>query len=116
MPDVMNDIAERRQGNRMRIVRVQDVGLQLLDDARELPSGVQINLGTGSESNEVVPFRCARRELAFGIRDEHRAVSPLAQTEHGEQHLSLSAPPGLGRVDVNREHVSPAEFPTTWRI
>ena len=83
---------------------MHDVGPQVLDDARELPAGVQIDLGARRESDEIVPFRCALRELAFGMRDEHRAVSPLAQAEHGEQHLALSASPGLRRVDVNGKH------------
>ena len=92
---------ERRQRDGMRIVRMNDVGLQVLDDARQLPAGVEIDFGARREANEIVPFRRASGELAFGMRDEHGPVAPLAQAEHGEQHLALSASPGSRRVDVN---------------
>ena len=92
---------ERRQRDGVRIVRMHDVGPQVLDDARQLPAGVKIDFGARRESNEIVPFRCASCELAFGMRDEHGSVSPLAQAEHGEQHLALSASPGSRRIHVN---------------
>ena len=83
---------------------MHDVRPQVFDDARELPAGVEIDFGARREADEIVPFRRAPRELAFGMRDEHRAVPPLAQAEHGEQHLALSASPGSRGVDVNGEH------------
>jgi hypothetical protein len=92
---------EGRQGDGMRVVRVQDVGPQILDDARELPARVQIDLGAGRHADEVVPLRRAAGKLSFGMRDEHRPVPPLAQTEHGEQHLPLSSSPGSRGVDVD---------------
>ena len=84
----------------MRVVRMQDVGPQVLDDARELPSGVQIHLGAWRETDEIVPFRCSSGELALRVGNQHGPVPSFAQPEHGEQHLALSASPGPRGVDV----------------
>ena len=95
---------ERSQGDGMRVVRVQDVGPQVFDDARKLPCRVQVDLGARREANEIVSFGRATGELALGMRDEHRAMAPFAETEHGQQHLPLSASPRPCRVCVNGEH------------
>jgi len=55
---------------------------------------VQVELGAGRQTNEIVPFRRAPRELAVGMRHEHRAMPTLAQSKDGQQHLPLAAAPG----------------------
>ena len=85
----------------MGIVRVNDVGPQLLDDARELPPGVQIDFGARRQAHEIVPFGRAGGELAFGVRNQHGSVTALAKTQHGEEYLALPASPCSRRVDMD---------------
>src|SRR5262245_22658787 len=106
---------QRRQGNSVRIVRVNDVGSQILDDAGQPPSSMEIDLCLWRQTDEVVPFGCACGQLTLGMGDEHGPVSALAQAEYGEQHLTLTASPRFCRIDLYREQVSPAEVPTAWR-
>ena len=84
----------------MRIMSVDDVGLELLDDPRELPGRVQIDLGPRREPNQVVTFGGPPGELTVGMRDEQRPMSALPHPQDGEENLALSAAPRSCRVHV----------------
>ncbi len=95
---------QRRHRHAVRIVRVDDVGLQPLDDPRELPRRRQVHLGPRRDRNQVEPLRGAPAQLAVRVRDQRRAVADRAQPVDGQQHLVLAAAPGSGGVDVEGEH------------
>mgnify|MGYP003694238259 CR=1 FL=1 len=82
------------------IVRVDDVRLQPLHDARQPPRRRQIHLGARRERDELEAFRRAPPQLAVGMRDQRRALPDLAQAVDGQQHLVLAAAPRPGGIDV----------------
>ena len=86
------------------IVRVDDVRRQALDDARQLPRRRQIDLVSAARAGRDRALRPRAGELAVGMRHEHRPMAVVAQSEHRQQHLVLSAAPGPRRVDVEGEH------------
>lgn len=93
-------------GHGVRIVRMHDVRLPLVDDTRELPRGGEIDLVARRQGDEIRSFGRAAIELALGVGDEHGLVPERAQTEDGQENLVLSAAPGAGGVDVEGEHSS----------
>ena len=95
---------ERRHGDAVRVVRVDDVRLQPLDDARQPPGRRQVHLGARRERDELEAFGGAAAQLAVRMRDERGPMPDLAQAVHGQQHLVLAAAPGPGGVDVEGEH------------
>ena len=97
---------EARDRHRVRIVRVDDRGLPLPDEARELPGSRQIDLGLGRERNEIGTLGGATIELALGMGDEDCPMAARAQAEDGQEGLLLSSAPGARRVDVEGEHSS----------
>jgi len=58
----------------------------------------------GGQSDELEPFGGASSQFAVRMRHEHGPLSALAEAEHSQQHLILSAAPGGRRIDVQREH------------
>ena len=98
---------QRQAGHRhaVRIVGVDDVGLELLEQARQPPRRAEIHLGLRRERDEVQAFLRALPQLAARMRDEHRAMAERAQAEDGDQHLVLPTTPRPRRVDVEREHL-----------
>ena len=95
---------QRRHRHAVRVVRVDDVRPEPLEDARQPPRGAQVHLGLRRERDEVEPLLRALPQLAVRVRDEHRPVAERAQPDDGDQHLVLSAAPGARRVDVQGEH------------
>ena len=89
----------------VRIVRVNDVGLEPLDDAREAPRRRQVHLGARRNRNQLESFAGAAPQLAVGVRDERGPMADRAQAVDGQQHLILAAAPRPRRVDVEGEHV-----------
>jgi hypothetical protein len=65
---------------------------------------VKVDFGARRQLQQVVPFGGAFRELALRVSQQGRAMSTLAQTEHGEQNLALTAAPVTLRVDMERKH------------
>jgi hypothetical protein len=61
---------------------------------------MKIDFHARGQSNQIVSLRRAARELAIRMSDEHRSVAPFAQSENGEQHLALAAPPRSCRVEL----------------
>ena len=92
----------------MRVMRVQNVGTQPLDDARQLPGGGKIHLGARRERDELESLRHALHQFAAGMRHERRALTDGAQAVHRQQHLVLAAAPRSGRIDMKGEHLLPA--------
>jgi hypothetical protein len=65
---------------------------------------VKVDFGARRQLQQVVPLGGTFRELALWVRQQGRAMSTLAQTEHGEQNLALAAAPVALRVDVEGKH------------
>ena len=99
---------ERKAGHRdaMRVMRVDDVGLELFEQARQAPRGAEIHLGLRRERNEVEPLLRPLPQLAPGMCHEHRSMAEGAQPENGDEHLILTTTPRSRRVDVEREHLA----------
>src|SRR5689334_17322539 len=95
---------KRREGDRMRVVGMNDLGVELSDDARQLPAGVKVDFGTRSQADKVVSFGRTPRKLSLRMSDEYRPVTVLAKTEYGQQHLTLAAAPRTRCVEVKGEH------------
>ena len=96
--------AERCHRHAVRIVRVDDVRAYPVDEARQPPARLEIELVSRSERDELEPLRRAPAELAVGVGHEQRALAGRAQAHDGQQHLVLAAAPAGRRVDVDREH------------
>ena len=94
----------RRDRHAVRIVGVDDLRLDLLEDAGQPPRRREIELRARRQADEVEAFRGAAPQLALRMRHQHGAVAEAAQAEHRQQRLVLAAPPGPRRVDVQREH------------
>ncbi len=90
----------------MRIVRVDDLRCELAEDARELPRRRQVDLVARRECHQIGSFARTSMELALAVSDEHGAVSNGSKAKDGQEDLVLSAAPGPGGVDVEREHSS----------
>jgi hypothetical protein len=84
----------------MRVVRVQDVGLQPLDDSRQPPCRGQVDLVSRPQRDEVHSLRHPLDQFAVGMSDERSAVAECAQAHHGVFHLTLPAAPFPGCIDV----------------
>ena len=97
---VLIDSGERRHRHAVRIVRVDDVGPELLEDAREPPRGGEIHLRARRQRKEVQPFVGAAAQLPARMGDERGAMSERAQAQHRHEHLVLTAPPGARGIDV----------------
>ena len=90
----------------MRIVRVHDRGLPLLDDLGQLPRRREVDLVDRRQRNEIGALRGAPEQLPFAMRDEDRPVPAGAEAEDGQEDLLLSPAPGARGVDVDGEHSS----------
>ena len=90
----------------MRIVRVDHLRAVLAQHPRQLPRCGQVDLVERCETDEIHAFGRPRVQLALRMRDEHRPVPALAQSEDGQERLLLPASPGAGGVDVEAEHSS----------
>ena len=90
----------------MGIVGVHDLRFPLANKPRQLPRRRQIDLAAWREGDEIRTFERAAIELSLAVRDEHGAMSRGAQPQDGQEDLVLSAAPGAGGVDVEREHSS----------
>ena len=86
---------ERRggHGHGVRVVRLDDVGPELPDHARQPPGRGQVDLVRRRQRNQVEPFGHALEQLALGVRHERRPLVELAQAEHRVHHLALAAAP-----------------------
>ena len=60
----------------------------------------------GASADQIRSFGGALVQLTIRVRDEHRSVPALAQSQDGQERLLLSAAPGPGGVDVEAEHSS----------
>jgi hypothetical protein len=95
---------QRRHGDAVRIVRVDHVRRQPLDDAGEAPRGGQIHFRSRRHRDQFQPFGRAAPELAVRMRHERRPLADRSQSVHGQQHLVLAAAPRTSRVNVQRKH------------
>ena len=95
-----------RHGHGMWIVGVDDLGLPLPDDSRQLPRGGQVHFVSWCQPDQVRTFERPSMQLSFTVRDEHGSVTHGAKTQNGQEDLVLSAAPGAGGVDVEGEHSS----------
>jgi len=66
----------------VRVVGVNDVWLELLDDAREPPRSRQVHLGSWRERDQVEPFFCTLTEFPARMRDEHGSMAKRTQSHH----------------------------------
>lgn len=78
----------------------------LTNDARQFPGGREVHLAPRSKRDEIGALHRAAIELSLAVRDEHGAMSLGTETKDGQEDLVLSAAPGPGGVDVEREHSS----------
>lgn len=76
------------------------VGREISDDPRKPEGGGEIDLVGGRQADEIVALAGAARELALGVRDEHRAVAARPKAEDRQEDLVLSPAPGAGGIDV----------------
>ena len=90
----------------MRIVRVNDVGLERLMTRASRHAAREIHLRPRRDRNQLEPFRRALPQLAVGMGDQRGALADRAQAVDGQQNLVLSAAPGARRVDMEGEHQS----------
>src|SRR5436309_2609590 len=88
----------------MRIVRVDNVGRELLHLLREPPGRGEIQLAARRQRDELLTLRDAAAKLGVRMGDERRAVTQCAQAVDRQPHLVLAAAPRPGRVNVKREH------------
>jgi hypothetical protein len=85
---------------------VHDFRLPLPDQPRQLPRRRQVDLVSRRQRKQIGSFASPSMELALAMRDEHGAVTHGAEPQNGQEDLVLSAAPGAGGVDVEREHSS----------
>ena len=97
---------QSRHRYRVWIVHMNDLRLRIADDARQLPCRRQIDFASRCKGNEIRTFGGASIELALAVRHEQRAMTLGPQAEDRQEDLVLSAAPGAGGVDVEREHSS----------
>src|SRR4030095_14827294 len=83
---------------------MDDVRLELLDDAREPPGRREIDFISRRQRNEVGALGHPAIQLALWMRHPRRAVPPGPQPHHRVHHLALTATPGACSVYVEREH------------
>ena len=79
---------------------MDDVGAQLLDDAREPPRGCEVHFRAWRQREEVQALFRAAAQLSSGVGDEDRAMPERAQAQHRHEHLVLTTPPAARRIDV----------------
>ena len=96
----------RRHRHGVRIVRVHDVGPVVAETRDSLHAAARSISLRGARPTRSTSFGRARVQLTLRMRDEHRPVPALAQSEDGQERLLLSASPGAGGVDVEAEHSS----------
>jgi hypothetical protein len=94
----------RRHGHGVRVVRVDHVGPELLQNARQAPRGGQVDFVARSQRDQIQPFTHPATQLPVGVQDERGALSKRAKAENGVHDLALATAPRLRRVDVNGEH------------
>src|SRR4051812_10163979 len=87
----------------MLVVRVNHVGTELPQYAREAPRGREIDLLVRRQRNDVESFRHSATQLTIGMRDENSALTDFPQAEHRVHHLVLPTAPGTAGVYVQRE-------------
>ena len=68
-----------RDGDTVRIVRVDDVGLQVPDDARQPPGRWQIHLAARGDRHHLDVGGQALAQFAVRVGDDHHAVSAGAE-------------------------------------
>ena len=95
---------QTRHRDSMWIVGMNNVGIELTDDTRQLPRGRKIDFTARRERDQIGSFERAPIKFAIAVRDEHGAVAHGAQSENGQEDLVLSAAPGPSRVEMEREH------------
>ena len=71
---VIGHSAYRREGDAVRIVRVDHVGAETLHDAGESPRRRQVHLRPRGDGNQLEAFVDAAPELAVRMRDERGSV------------------------------------------
>ena len=96
---------QRRHRDAVRIVRVDDVRRQPLDQTRESRHAAERSISVrGASGIELEPLGGAPPQLAVRVRDERGALADRPQAVDGQQDLVLPAAPGPRGVDVEREH------------
>jgi hypothetical protein len=103
-------VGQGRQGHgrhrhRVRVVRVDQVGLQVSQHARQPERRGEIHLVGRGEANQIVALAGAPGQLAVRVGDKGGAVAAGAQTEDGQEDLVLAPAPRAGGVDMQSEHI-----------
>ena len=88
----------------MRIVRVNDVGLEPLDEARQPPRGAGRFRCAGASGIRSSPSLARWRSSPLGCATRAARWPSARRPIDGEQHLVLAASPGARGVDVDGEH------------
>ena len=104
---VLIDSASAGHRDAVRVVGVDDVRLELLEQARQAPRRAEIHLRLRRQRNEVEPLLRPLPQLAPRMRHEHRPMPERPHPEDGHEHLILTTTPRSRRVDVEREHLLP---------
>jgi hypothetical protein len=84
---------------------MDEIGREVAHDPREAEGGGEVDLVGRREADQIVALAGAARELAAGMRDEHRAVAARAQADDRQEDLVLSPAPRASGVDVEGEHL-----------
>lgn len=95
-----------RHGHRVRVVGLHDIRPEFPQDSGQPPRRGEIDFVVRGEPDQIDAFGGARQQLSLRIRDEQGPMPALAQPQHRQERLLLSAAPGAGRVDVEAEHSS----------
>lgn len=90
----------------MGIVCVNDVGVQLFDDAPQPPRGRQIQFVAWRKADQIVPFRHAPEQRSFRMRYQRGTMTKRTKALNGQQDLVLAPTPRARRIDVEGEHES----------
>src|SRR5262249_8690052 len=89
----------------MRIMRVDYIRLESLDDARKMPGSRAVHFGSRCDRNQLEPFVHPAPQLSIRMRYECRTLTDRPQAVYRQQDLILSAAPGSCRIDVEGEHL-----------
>ena len=84
----------------MRVVRMDDIGFELLQQARQAPRRPEVHLGLGRERDEVEAFLGSLSQLAAGMGKKHRPMAERSQAQDRDEYLILTTAPRPRRVDV----------------
>ncbi len=95
---------QRRERDAVRVMRMEDRGPQLFDQARQLPGRSEVHLVAWRQRIQVGAFGHPPPQFAVRMGDQRGPMTSGPQTGHGQHDLVLSATPRAGRVNVKREH------------